>query len=164
MQVARIEVVVLDRISGPRDVSLLEAVDAAHELELHVVGQAGRNSVGVDLVRGEPFGLHENLMRALIGEAVDLVLDRRAVAWADPLDLPGEHRRAVTAAANDVVSTLVCFRNETRNLFWMVFDSPEKRKDRHRVIRVLGLHHAEVDGAAVDPRRRTGFQAPDSQR
>ena len=55
----------------------------------------------------------------------------------------------------------VCFRNETRNLFWMVFDSPEKRKDRHRVIRVLGLHHAEVDGAAVDAWRRTGFQAAD---
>ena len=51
LEAARIEEVVLDGIAGPRDVRVLEPFDGAHELELHVEGQAGRDPVGIDLVR-----------------------------------------------------------------------------------------------------------------
>ena len=97
VQVARIEEVVLDRIAGPRDVRALEALDAAHERLLHVERQAGRNAVRVDLMRIEAFGLDEDLVRCLVGEAHDLVLDRGAIARADALDHAGEHRRAIGA-------------------------------------------------------------------
>src|SRR5690606_16524507 len=59
VKVARIEIVVLDGVPGPRQVRALEAFDRAHELELHIEWQAGRDPVWVDLVRREPFGLDE---------------------------------------------------------------------------------------------------------
>ena len=46
-------------------------------------------------------------MALLVGEADDLVLDRRAVARAGGLDLPGVHRRAVEVGADQVVDRLV---------------------------------------------------------
>ena len=83
---ARIEEIVLDGVAGPRDVRVLEAPDGAHELALHVERQAGRDAVRIDLVRVEPLGLDEDLVRGLVREAHDLVLDRRAVARTDALD------------------------------------------------------------------------------
>ena len=97
VQVARIEEVVFDRIAGPRDVRVLEALDAAHERLLHVERQAGRNAVRVDLVRVEAFRLDEDLVRRLVGEADDLVFDRGAIPRADAFDDAGEHRRTVGA-------------------------------------------------------------------
>ena len=107
LQVARIEVVVLDRVAGPRHVRALEARDRAHQRELHVERQAGRDAVRVDLVRRQAFRLDEDLVRGLVGEAMHLVLDRRAVARADAFDHAGEHRRAVAAGADDLVRALV---------------------------------------------------------
>src|SRR5581483_11251909 len=53
LQVARVEVVVLDRIARPRDARVLEAADGAHEALLHVVRQRGADAVRVDLARVE---------------------------------------------------------------------------------------------------------------
>src|SRR4030095_13850901 len=100
LQVARIEVVVLDRVARPRDVRALETRDRTHELELHVEGQARRNAVRVNLVRRQAFRLDEDLVRGLVREAMDFVLDGRAVARTDAFDHAGEHRRAVAAGAN----------------------------------------------------------------
>ena len=58
-----------------RQVRLLEAADAAHELELHIIRQAGRDAVRVDLMGVEAFGFHEDLVGGPVGEALDLVLD-----------------------------------------------------------------------------------------
>jgi len=92
LEIARIEEVVFDGVTRARDVRTLETLDGVHELHLHVVGQAGRNTVGIHLVRVEPFGLDEYLVRGLVGEPHHLVLDARAVARADAFDLAGEHR------------------------------------------------------------------------
>ncbi len=90
-QVTRIEIVVLDRITGPRNVRVLEAPDRTHQLELHIEWQAGGNAVGIDLVGRQPFRLNENLVRGFVGEAMHLVLDRRTVAGADAFDDAGKH-------------------------------------------------------------------------
>jgi hypothetical protein len=65
---------------------MLEPADRAHEFALHVEGQARRDAVGVDLVGVQALGLDENLVREFVGEAHDLVLDRRAIARPDALD------------------------------------------------------------------------------
>jgi len=52
----------------------------------------------------------------LAGEAMHLVLDRRAVARPDATDDPGIHRRAVKRSANDLVGALVGVRDPARQL------------------------------------------------
>ena len=52
-------------------------------------------------MRVETFGLEEELVLLLVGKPDDLVFDRRAVARADGLDLPGVHRRAQDVFADD---------------------------------------------------------------
>src|SRR6185437_14475105 len=157
-QVAGIEVVVLDRISRPGEVRVLEAGDAAHELVLHVERQTGGDAVGVDLVRVEPLGLHENLVRGLVGEAKDLVLHGRAIPGTHAFDDAREHRRSIDGTPDDLVRPLSRMCNETIYLFWVMFDSPKKRKYRQRVIAGLAGHRREVERPAIQPRRRTGLQ------
>ena len=82
LEPARVEVVVLDGIAGPQDVRVLQARDRAHQRQLDVERQAGRDAVRVELVGRQAFGLEEDLVARLVGEAVDLVLDGRAVARA----------------------------------------------------------------------------------
>src|SRR5437899_11318754 len=80
---------------------LLQPPYAAHELDLHIEGQACRDSVRIKLVGGEPFGLEKNLVNLFGGKPMDLVLDRRAIARADRLDHAGVHRRSVQADAHE---------------------------------------------------------------
>ncbi len=101
-QVARVEEVVLDRVTRSRDVGVLESLDAAHERLLHVERQAGRDAVRIHLVGIEALGLDEDLVRSLVGEPHDLVFDRRAIAWADALDHAGEERRAIACRHGSV--------------------------------------------------------------
>ena len=134
LQVARVEEVVLDRIAGARQMRLLEAANAAHELLLHVERQAGGDAVRIDLVRVEPFGLDEELMRALVGEAMHLVLDRGAVARAGALDRAGEHRRAIEGGTNDRVRALVGVRDVAGHLARMLPGAAQEREHRQRRI------------------------------
>src|SRR6202023_3795644 len=126
LEIARIEEVVLDGITGAREMRVLEAADGAHELALHLEGQAGGDAVGVDLVSVQSLRLDENLMRRLVREAHHLVLDRGTVARADAFDRAGEHRGAVGGRPDDVVRPLVCIRNETVHLFRMLINTPKE--------------------------------------
>jgi hypothetical protein len=100
----RIEVIVFDGIAGSQNVRALTPFDRMHERELDVEWQRRRDAVRIDLVRRETFGLEEDLVARALGEAHDLVLDRRAVARTDALDDTGEERRAIETAANDLVA------------------------------------------------------------
>ena len=68
------------------DVHVFHAADRAHQRQLDVEGQAGGDTVRVDLVRGQAFRFEEDVVLVLVGEAVDLVFDRRAIARADAFD------------------------------------------------------------------------------
>src|SRR4029078_3150748 len=98
---AWIERVVLDRVTGTREVRVLQPADGMHQRNLRVVRKACRNAVRIELVRCQSFRLQKNLVRSLSGEARDLVLDRRTVARADAFDHAGVKRRAVERAADD---------------------------------------------------------------
>ena len=76
---------------------VFKAFHAAHERDLDVERQAGGDTVGVVFVGGQAFGFEENLVAVFVGEAVDFVFDRRAVARADAFDFAGKHRAAVEA-------------------------------------------------------------------
>jgi len=73
-------------------VGVFQAADRAHQGQLNVEGQAGRHAVRVDFVRRQAFRFEEDVVAVLVGEAVDLVLDRRAVARPDTFDDAGVHR------------------------------------------------------------------------
>jgi len=96
--------VVLDGVSELLDDGVLEPAQPAHEGQLHIGGERGRDAVQVDLVGKERLGLEEHVVRVAVGEAHDLVLDRRAVAGAAlGLDLPRVHRRARKVVADERV-------------------------------------------------------------
>src|SRR5207237_10210022 len=81
MEVARIEIVVLDGVSRPHDVSVLQPADRVHQVELNVERQARGDAVRVELVRRQALRLDANLVARLAGEAVHIGLSGWAVAW-----------------------------------------------------------------------------------
>ena len=130
-----------------------------NERHLHVERQAGRDAVRIDLVGRQSLGLEKDLVRRLVGEARDLVLDGRAVARPDTFDDPGEHRRTVETTPNDFVGPLVGMGDPARPLFGVLGGGSHEREHGHR--RVAGLlgHHGEIDAAPVEPRWRSRLQA-----
>ena len=154
-----IEVVVFDGIAWAQDVGILHAFHRADEFELYVERQAGGDAVGVELVGREAFGFEVDLVRRLVGEAVNLVFDGRTIARTDAFDDAGVHGRPVESAADDIVGAFVGVSDPARHLARMLFGAAEKREHGNG-IEVTGLffENGEVDGTAVDARRRTGFQ------
>ena len=161
---ARIEVVVFDRVARARHVCALEAGDGAHERHLHVERQRSGNAVRVDLVRVQAFRLEEHLVRALLGEAHHLVLDRRAVARADAFDLSRVERRAVERGSDQLVRVGPRVRDPARHLRRMLVARAEVGEHRARVVAGLLVEAREFDRAAVEARRRAGLQAVDAER
>ena len=163
LQPARVEVVVLDGVAGAQDVRVFQAGNGAHRRQLDVERQAGGNPVRIIFVRGQAFRLQEDLVAVLVGETVDLVLDRRAVARADTFDHAGEHRAALETAADDVVGALVGVGDPAWQLLRVHRAAAAVGEHRLRGIARLRFHHAEIDAAAIDARRGAGLQAPDRQ-
>src|SRR5579859_4248201 len=119
MQVSRVEVVVFDGIAGPHEMSMLEAADRTHQLELYIEGEAGGDPVRVELLRGKALWFEEDLMARLAREAVNLVLDGGTVSRPDALNHAGEHGRTIERAADDLVGALVGVRDPARQLLRM---------------------------------------------
>ena len=103
-------------------------------------------------------------MLVTIGKAHHLVFDRRAVARADPFDHASIHWAAIEVIADHVMGFLVGMRDVARYLLRMLSRIAHEREHRHRIITVLLRQHAEINGARVNTRRCTGFQAADAQR
>src|SRR5688500_6828777 len=129
-QAARVEKIVFHRVAGSHDMGTFQAADRADQGKLHVKWQAGGNAVGVNLTGAQAFGLEKNLMARLVGKAMDLVLDRGAIARTNPLDHASKHRRAVQAGPNDVMRAHVRMRDPARYLPWMHVPVSEEGKHR----------------------------------
>src|SRR3546814_6982112 len=67
-------------------------------------------------MRVEPLGLQKDLVPIPIGEAVDLVLDRRAIARPGRADRAGEQRRAMKIVGDDRVRRRVGAGDRAENL------------------------------------------------
>ena len=163
VEVAWIEIVVLDGVSRPHDVSVLQPADRVHQVELNVERQTRGDAVRVELVRRQALRLDENLVARLAGEAVHLVLDGGAVARTDALDHAGKHGRAIEGPPDDFVCALIGVRDPARQLTGMHAALADEGK--HGFGRITGLyfHDRKVNRAPVKPRWRAGFQAPDRQ-
>jgi hypothetical protein len=143
VQRARIEVVVLDRVAGTQDVRVLATGQRAHERDLHVERQRRRHAVRIDLVRREPLGLEEHLVRVAMREAHDLVLDRRAVARPDAFDDARVQRRAVERAADEIVRRRARVRDPARQLRGMHVARSHEREHRRGIVARLHLEARE---------------------
>ena len=77
--------VVFDRIARFDHPDLLQPVDRAQKVFLHVDRQRGADPVGIDQRRIQPLRLKKDLVPVAIAKAVDLVLDRGAIARTLPV-------------------------------------------------------------------------------
>ncbi len=169
LEFARIEVVVFDRVARAQDVRVGQAGHRTHRRQLDVERQRRRDAVGIELVCRQSLGLQEDLVRVLVGEAVDLVLDARAVARPHPLDDAREHRAAIETGADDLVRARVRVRHPARHLARVLGGRAHETEHGHRRRDLaVGVRHAvagllselrEVDRAPVDARRRARLQA-----
>jgi len=73
MQIARVKEVVLNRITWPGYVGILEAFDFSYQCQLNIKRKAGRNTIGIELVRTEPLRFDKYLVGCLVGKAHYLV-------------------------------------------------------------------------------------------
>ena len=108
--------------------------------------------------------LDEHLVAGLVGEAVDLVLDGRAVARPDPFDHPGEHRRAIEIVEDDLVGALVGMGDMAADLTRMHVPRSQVGHHRSRTVARLLLEAREIDALGIDARRGAGLQAIDPKR
>ena len=108
------------------------------------------------------FGLQEDLVAAAVGEADDLVLDRRAVARADALDLAGIHGRAIEVPPDELVGRRGRGGDAAGDL--RRGDAVGQIGERNRrVVARLHLQAGPVDRAAVEPRRRPGLETTERE-
>ena len=113
-------------------------------------------------MRVEAFGLEEELVLLLVGEADDLVFDRRAVARADGVDLPRVHRRARDVFADDAQRLRRGVGDVAADLALGNLAGAEAEGRRLGVAGLL-LEARPVDGAAVEARRGSGLEPAAAQ-
>ena len=141
---------------------MLEPRDRVQHVELHILRQAGRQTLDIHLVRAQPARLDEQLVPGLIRKAVDLRLDRRAVARADGLDHAVEQRRPVVVGLDDRVGLFVRIGQVADRFVFRRLLRGKRERDGRLVAR-LQLHLRHVDRAAVDARRRAGLEPAHTQ-
>src|SRR5581483_10459411 len=141
-----------------QNLGMLQARNVPQHLLLHVVGQARADAVAVIFKRVPAFGFQEDLMPFLVGEADDLILDGRAIAWPTPLNLPRIHRRPPKVGADDVVD---CRRRVGDMAIELRLRDVLGRETEGSRVGIAGLRFAfgEVDGAAIEPAWRAGLEA-----
>ena len=154
-----IDVVVLDRVARPDHAGIFQPGNGPEQRLLHIAGQGGRNPVRIDRVVVEPFRLEVDLMARFVGEADDLVLDRRAIARPGAADLAGIDRRAMQVGADQIVAGGAGMGQMTGDL---------RRRNplghigegRRFIVARLDFEPGPVDGPAVQARRRSRLEPP----
>ncbi len=160
---ARIDVVVLDGITGHDHLDPLKPLHRPQHGQLDVGGKRGADSVGIDEVCRQPLRLEEHLVTVTVAEAVNLVLDRRTVTRPRGLDRAGEQRRAMQVGADDRVARRIGPGDRTEHL--RMAATGRQRRHRPRVgVRRLLLEARPVDRASVEPRRSPGLEPGYRQR
>ena len=101
-------------------------------------------------------------MARLVGEAHDLVLDRRAIARPGAFDLAGIQRCAVDIGGDDVMGRRAGIGDVAGDLRRR--NPVGQGRERHRrIVAGLDFERRPVDGFAVEPRRRAGLEPPERE-
>src|SRR5581483_7344068 len=154
-----------DGVAGTQQHSVLESGQRMHQIRLHVARQRHRKAIHVNLARVDPFRLEEDLMAFLVGEANDLVLERRAIARTDPADLTVEQRRSIDIRANEIAHAIVGVNEIAVDL--RTIDRVGEKRERHR--RPVALLHSEstfahvtieINRGAIEPWGSAGLESP----
>ena len=137
---------------------MLEPRNQRDDRFLDIAGQAGGDAVAVILQRVSALGLEEDLVCLAIGETHDLVLDGRAVPGPRRLDLSRIHRGPMQVVPDDVVNGRIGVRDVAIDL---ALGNPiGEKRERHGVgIAGLRFQPLEIDGASVEPRRRSRLES-----
>ena len=138
---------------------MLKAAYRAVHLVLHSLRQAGRKPLQVHFLSILTAGLDKDGMALLLLKAHDLILDGRAVARANALNIPAVERRAVEIVENDLVGLGVGVGNVAVDL--VVHRHAGHKAERLQLaVRVAGLtlKLVKVDAAAVDAGRCAGLE------
>ena len=130
---------------------LLEPSDGSHQVELHIVRQAGTDTIRIQFAGTESLGFDKHLMGVLIGEPNHLVLNRRTVSWTDTFDLTCIERGPIEIGTDNFVGSLIGMGNETGYLLGMICCRRQIRHHRSGDIARLLLQIAEIDSIAIDP-------------
>ena len=163
-ELGRLDEVVLDGVARSQQHGILEPRQRVHEIRLHVARQRHRKAVDINLARIDPLRLEEDLVALFVGEADDLVLERRAVARPDPADLAVEQRRAIEVRSHEIAHAIV--RVEQIAVDLRTLDRAREKRKRHgRRVAAFddepAIRHVagEIDAVAIEPRRGSGLQA-----
>jgi len=159
----RVHEVVFHRVPGARDLGALQTGDGTDVCDLHVQRQAGGQAAGVDLVRVQALRLDEDLVAFVVGEADDLVLDRRAVARPAPRDAAGVQRGAVQVRADHRERRRRGPRDVARHARQGRADGSPRAERPGRGVARLDLHLVEVHGRLSYSRGGPGLQPTDGQ-
>ena len=125
--------------------------------ELHVGGERCADPIRIDQRRIQPFRLKEHLMSVAIGEPVDLVLDRWAIARTLPDNIATEQRRTMQVFANNCVALRIGPRDGAENL-GVGAPGADSRHGPHIGIGGLFFQPHPIDRAPVQARRRACFE------
>src|ERR1700722_12996033 len=134
----RVDGVVFDGVTRPQHVGILEARDLLQNLKLHFHRQGCAHAVDVNLVSVQTFRFEEKLVSHLVGELDDLVLDRRAIARADGMNLAAVHGRTMDVFTDDALS-FGCGPGDVAGDLGIVMGDAAGAKAERRGIDVAGL-------------------------
>ena len=158
----RIGVVVFDGVARAHDDRVFQARDGGDHGFLGFDGQAGGDAVGVDLRAFQAFGLQEHMMAVAFGKPGHLVLHRRAVARAGPLDDAGKKGRPLETGPDGLVGAGVGVGEVAGHLGQ---DRPGavEAEARGRRVPGLGHGHGKVDALGQKTRGGAGLEAAKGQ-
>jgi hypothetical protein len=156
--------VVLDGITGPQHHGIAQARKGMNQFQLYVARQRHRKSVDVDLVDIESLRFEIHLVPLPIGEAHDLVLERRAIPGTNPLDLAVEQRTLPDVPSNKIANAIVGVNQPAADL---VAQRPRRvERERHwnlvaSLLRKHALVHTRVesDACPIEPWRCSRLQS-----
>ena len=155
-QLTRIDKIIFNRIARTEYFHLFQTGDRCQQCQLNILGQGGRNTIGIDGMIVQPFRFEENLMFGFIGKPNHLILDRRAIARTAAINLPAIHRCAMQIIADDFMGFFGRVRHIARDLRYRNFIVQE-RKRIWRVITGLLNKAMPFNRAAIQTSRCPGF-------
>ena len=100
------KIIIFYGVTRAEKLHLFEACDLAQGLILYLFRERSGEAIDIHLYRMPAFGFYKELMAILIGKAVDLILNRRTIAWPHSLDTAGKHRGAVKACTQYIMHLL----------------------------------------------------------
>jgi len=136
---------------------IFKAQHGAHKLVLYIKRQAGGNAVRIDFMGIQPFRFDKNLMGIPVGETDDFIFNRRTITRPDTFNNPRIQWRSIQAGTDNIVGFTVSAVIWQGICFGCCSRLPRKENTGTGIIAVLFFQFTEINGSAINPRRRSGF-------